>query len=328
MSIRNVHREITEQMSQTSSKAESGEGEDYTFLLNVKLNDVKKVWKKATFRSDAKQSNNSNSNAIGTQSSSSGGAAAAAAAFPSLPISGGSDGGPIKLYTVGDGSIHTLAQNYAFRDAAKEVTKARIEDNNNDEASSSATATVVETAEDIKNNYVHIFLDVPADRSGSKPHQALINFNDQKNATTASTTGAINRAARRSQKRSAKKGGKKATTTAAPPPPAQTDELGRMVVKIQVAAALEGMEHIKTPMLLYNSDKSARTFIHPPSGDDDDDGGYDRIKTLIQNQGSGGALGKTGGTKGYFYSKITKRVEGNDIISVDVASGLAPMQVW
>jgi len=64
---------------------------------------------------------------------------------------------------------------------------------------------------------------VPMDRSGTKPHQALISY--------------VN-------KKSSKKAGKD----------------GREVFKVQVA---EGGADVRHPMLLYNQDRKHKTFIHP-----------------------------------------------------------------
>ena len=120
--------------------------------------------------------------------------------------------------------------------------------------------------------------------------EALINFNDNK-------------------KNKSKKGGNSAGD-------------GRDIVKIQVAAPLPGTDN--TPMLLYNVDRSAKTFIH--DDDDDDNKGYEKIKQMIDAHGVSGAL-RGGGTKAYFYSRITRRQGEQDLISIDV-SELAPAQKW
>ena len=121
---------------------------------------------------------------------------------------------------------------------------------------------------------------------------ALINFNDHKGND--------------------KKGGKSS----------KKDSDGREIVKIQVAASLQGYEN--TPMLLYNFDRTAKTFLHHE--EDDESKGYQKIKEMITSHGSSGAL-KGGGTKAYFYSLITRRNGGNDLISIDT-SELAPTQKW
>ena len=67
-------------------------------------------------------------------------------------------------------------------------------------------------------------------------------------------------------------------------------------------------------MLLYNSDRSAKTFLHPPvtPDDKDDDGGYFRIKSMITESGMSGALGATGGQK---VSAVVLRVNGEFVTS-------------
>jgi hypothetical protein len=79
-----------------------------------------------------------------------------------------------------------------------------------------------------------------------------------------------------------------------------------------------------TPMLVYNLDRSAKTFIH--DDDDDENKGYEKIKSMIGSHGVSGAL-SDGGTKAYFYSRITRRKGEQDLISIDV-SELAPPQKW
>jgi len=266
-SIRAVHNEITTKMALAES---------FEFLKIVKLNDVKKVWKKAlvghsppavdaTKHDDAVKSKKTNraatSNNCNEKSSSV------------------DPGAILKFYTVGDGSVQMLAKKYTLHEAAL------------------VAATKTEEREQELQKYVHCFLDVPADRSGNRPHQALINFNEN------------NRAGKvygRKQKR------------------VFDDDDGREIVKIQVAAPLPGID-VKTPMLLYNSDRSATTFIHPDN--DDETGGYNRIWELINSHGIRGAL-SSGGTKAYFFARNTTRQEAQSIISVDVVSGLAPMQEW
>lgn len=226
-SQRAVHREISEELSKKDG---------FEFLVNVQLNDVKKIWKKALQQQQP-------------------------------PKEAPSDG-VMKLYTVGDGTVRRLAQEYS---------------------QAAAAAAVAKEAEEMKN-YVHLFLDVPADNSGSRPHQALINFHDNKNKNDNANNN--------------KKG-------------SIADERGE-IVKIQMAA---GSEEDQNPMLLYNQDRSQKTFIHPDTNDDD---GYQRIQKWIREEGVGGALGVAGGTKAYFYSHYHKR---KNIISVDVSS-LAPPQAW
>lgn len=243
-SMRQVHREITEQLSQNAS---------FEFLSLVKLNDVKKVWKKAVQESAAKREEG-------------------------LP---GENNEVWKLYTVGNGSVKSLAQEYSLG-VAKAV----------------AEQAQAESDKLLQQNYVHVFLDVPADRSGQRPHQAIINFNDN------TTTGVISKSLSNDS--------------------ASNKDL---VVKIQVAAAPDGT---KFPMLLYNQDRTLKTFIHPQAdnnNNDDDDDGYDRIFHLITKEGVGGMLGASGGTKAYFFVKVTKRKQGPNILSIDTRQ-LAPHTTW
>jgi len=95
-----------------------------------------------------------------------------------------------------------------------------------------------------------------------------------------------------------------------------------LIVKVQVAAQLPGMENIASPMLLYNANRSIKTFLLS------DHKGYDKIKNMILKHGVEGALGAVGGKKGYFNAKVTKMKKGEDIISLDVLSGLVSNQTW
>ena len=256
----------------------------YDFLSQVKFNDVKKCWKKAL-------SNNNNKKQGGGEdgkkeaSVASAKAALAGVEEPSSKDTETKEDGQdvLKMYTVGNGwTIQTLAENYTREAAAKaaaEVAAASKED--------------AAAQEEENGQYVHCFLDVPADRSGKKPYQALINFNGSEPTSGGS-----------SSKKSKKK---------------MND---REVVKIQVAAALPGMG--KFPMLLYNQSRSARTFIHPEEEQNSD---YDKIHDWIVNGGTKGVL-QGGGTKAYFFAKITRRQGGEqDIVSIDI-SQLAPPQNW
>ena len=227
------------------------QNESFEFLNDVKLNDVKKVWKKAISggRCDGGASSNSNvvikghtdSHSVkqilldGRGESMDGEQSKKGGSGGSNKKSKGKMNEILKFYTVGDGSVQTLAKSYTLLAAANAVAQ----ENALEEA---------QNEEEMKK-YVSCFLDVPADRSGGKPHQALINFND-KNANKKDGK--------------TKKGGGNSSD-------------GRDIVKIQVAAALPGMDN--TPMLLYNFDRSAKTFIHH----DNDDGsqGYEKIKEMI-----------------------------------------------
>ena len=224
-------RAVHREISQDLSQKEG-----FEFLEHVQLNEVKRVWKKAQQQ-------------VATDAA----------------------GDVMKLYTVGDGTVRTLAKEYS-------------------QASATAAAKEEQEQQALMENYVHFFLDVPADRSGSRPHQALINFHDN-DAAAANC---------------------KAST--------KNDEVRGEIVKIQMAASPDGTPY---PMLLYNVDRSRKTFIHP----DPEDDGYQKIQQWIVKDGAGGALGSAGGTKAYFYSRHTKRRNGADVISIDV-SGLAPPQSW
>jgi hypothetical protein len=203
-------------------------------LKDITLNDVKKVWKKAVT------------------------AASAASGAP---------GGVVKLFTVGDGTVSILANQYS-QNAAKAAVEEQV----------------------TEQHYVHVYLDVPMDRSGSRPHQAIINFRDNNDCDDCDASAADT-----------------------------ASERGE-IVKIQVASTPNGE---KVAMLMYNADRTAKTFIHP-----DIDGGYDRIYNWIVNEGIGGALGAMGGSKAYFYCRRTILATGGpDIISIDVKS-LAPHQTW
>eukprot|EP00814_Leptocylindrus_danicus_P008404 CAMPEP_0116042378 /NCGR_PEP_ID=MMETSP0321-20121206/25642_1 /TAXON_ID=163516 /ORGANISM="Leptocylindrus danicus var. danicus, Strain B650" /LENGTH=254 /DNA_ID=CAMNT_0003522819 /DNA_START=146 /DNA_END=907 /DNA_ORIENTATION=+ len=151
-------------------------------LSSVKLGDVKKIWKKLGLSEHA------------------------------MSKSSQDEGEILKFYTVGDGSVKSIVDEYSSAADTLLQSKAELSDKEKAEA-------IAEAA-----NWVHLWLDVPADRSGEKPYQALINFND---------------------KRKAKKG------------------LKAEVAKIQIAAGPGGNPLPDSPMLLYTQDRSAKTFIHP-----------------------------------------------------------------
>lgn len=263
-------------------------------MKDVKLNEIKKIWKKlglSEFHSNASISSatasNRNTTSLTTTNTSD----------PNTTgINNDNTDSILKFYTVGDGSVKRLALGYEA--AAKAAAAAAEAQKLKDQSSSIST----------NSKWFHFFLDVPADRSGSKPHQALINFSDNNNQNNASmdTFDA----------------GNISNSNGTDAPKKTTDE---QVVKIQVAAAIHADSNIKMPMLLYNTDRSARTFIHPPSSSDDDDGGgYNAIYNLISQGGKMGALGKGGGTKGYFRCKIYKE---KNVVSID-ASSLIMGQTW
>ncbi len=258
MSMKKVHKEISGAMANAD--------DSYAFLKEVKLDEVKKVWKKAL-----KNANKS------TQKSS------ADENQPKIPVDG-----VMKFYTVGDGSVKTLAEYYSKHQAAAVVS------------------AIQQEKKDELKKYTNFFLDVPADMSGQRPHQALINFNDNNKEKSNSD--------------------KKATQSSS----SNRISDGRVIFKIQAAQLPPGMEDMLTPMLLYNKERTASTFLHPPSPGDkaeEDDGGYTKIKQMITESGTGGALGDKGGRKAYFYGRITETEDGPNVVSIDT-SELAPSQRW
>jgi hypothetical protein len=264
MSQRAVHTEITGVVADSDAS--------YAFLKDVKLNDVKKVWKKALKGSESTNGNNEPSKQTQTSN--------VKTNTEEMPIFPPTQDGILKFYTVGDGSVQTLAENYA-----NHYARIAIESESNTQDNT---------------NYTHFFLDVPADRSGSRPHQALINFNDNKKG-------------KKNKKRK------------------EENEDGRQVFKIQMAAPPPGMEDANLPMLLYNCDRSAKTFLHPPmEGEDEDDGGYFKVKEMIETCGESGALGKSGGHKAYFWGVVreVKEGDGRRIVSINIDELAQPNQVW
>jgi len=287
-SIRIVHSEITTKMAANES---------FEYLSTVKLNDVKKVWKKALTgpgkrageaEAEAEQGGPSSSSALALA-----GTPAAAAASDS--------GGILKFYTVGDGTVQSLAKDYTMKAAAEiAALKAKGQEDEADEL----------------NKYVHCFLDLPMDVSGTRPHQALINFQQNQ--------GGVGGGGKKNAGKSKKKGKNKPSAVDDNDNDTAAGADGREIVKIQMAARPVGVEIVKTPMLLYNASRTANTFIHPG---EDDKNNYDKIRDLIISDGARGVL-NFGGTKAYFYCQITRRKDGQDIVSIDVTSGLAPTQTW
>ena len=306
-SIREVHTEISITMAQSNYPT-------YAFLKDVKLNDVKKVWKKAikggkvvqdeegvvtstTFKvsetvtttTSHGQSNETSTKATSAKTTNDG--------APSIPADG-----IIRFYTIGDGSVKTLVENYSKQYAQKLVSISE-----QTESSSSSSSRKDESSSN--DEFTHFFLNVPADLSGSRPHQALINYSQDNNNIDHSISGGSGK----------KKKGDKTASPSFSSSSSSSSSNGNSkkceIFKIQIAALPPGMGNVLTPMLLYNKDRSAKTFLHPPSStsgdnnnndDDDDDGGYNKIRTMIIENGSTGALGVTGGTKAYFYGYTTK----------------------
>ena len=88
------------------------------------------------------------------------------------------------------------------------------------------------------------------------------------------------------------------------------------ILKIQVAQdAPEG-----SPMLMYNEDKSKKTFIHPNCT------GYNDIQRLILEEGQKGKLAQNGGLKAFFWGRQHRKV-GRKFVLVNTEE-LAPSQPW
>jgi transcriptional regulator of nitric oxide reductase len=156
------------------------QNESFEFLADVKLNDVKKVWKKAITggnnsggNASAATAASANTNATtgtGTSTSTSASAEKNNNILPELMNNSNHNSNKskkdsketiLKFYTVGDGSVKTLAKNYTLQAAAKAI----------EEEKDNLEAKKEKDEEEIMKKYVSCFLDVPADRSGGKPHQ-------------------------------------------------------------------------------------------------------------------------------------------------------------
>ncbi len=267
MSIRKVHNEICVTMANSDLS--------YAFLKDVKLNDVKKVWKKAL--KGTKGRTHENETELPLKKSS----ATQTARTETINVP---PDGVLKFYTVGDGSVKFLVEKYSkhYAEAAVAAVNQEKDESGDDKGS---------------RRYTHFFLDVPADLSGSRPHQALINYQDMQK----SCNGKRNHSNTKKQ---------------------TTGDDGGEIFKIQLAALPHGKDEL-TPMLLYNADRSAKTFLHPPSSLDhaDDDGGYLRIRRLISESGTSGVLGATGGQKvmtcliRFFFSTLRLYSISNEIIT-------------
>mmetsp|Transcript_9790 Transcript_9790/g.19102 ORF Transcript_9790/g.19102 Transcript_9790/m.19102 type:complete len:94 (+) Transcript_9790:726-1007(+) len=73
-----------------------------------------------------------------------------------------------------------------------------------------------------------------------------------------------------------------------------------------------------SPMLLYNSSRTQKTFIHP------DCPGYEPIQALVVAEGCRGALQAAGGLKAYLYGKPAGR---RGWLAIDTSEP-APAQPW
>ena len=261
------------------------------------LNDIKKAWKKAILQQQKQQQDSRGAN---TNSNSD-----LAEKLRKLTTNP-------EVYTVGlnneNGDLASAGSSMA-RDYMVRFLKEQ-------EAESSAQQR------QLLEDYVHVFLDVPADSSGQKPHQALINF--QSKSIKPKTAGGKNN----KKKKGKKKGGAPAATAKTPSAPFED----AIVVKIQMAAPLDANDTAKHPMLLYDQTRTYKTFVHPDgalTGDaQEGQDGYSRLARWIRSQGVDGALGASGGTKAYFYGRLTTAGSkgSQKILSIYVKS-LAPPEV-
>ncbi len=259
------------------------------------LNDVKKAWKKAILQQQKQQEDSK-----GTNNNSD--LAEKLRKMTTNP----------EVYTVGLNNTDlsstgmSMARDYVVRFLAEQ------------EAETSAQQR------QLLEDYVHVFLDVPADSSVTKkPHQALINF--QSKASSSKPKGTVGK--NNKKKKGKKKGAATSTILTKELPPAPFDDA--IVVKIQMAAPLDANDTAKHPMLLYDQTRTFKTFVHPDGalGQEGEDG-YSRLAKWIRSQGVGGALGASGGTKAYFYGRLTNAggKTSQKILSIYVKS-LAPPEV-
>ena len=311
-SQRQVWKEISEELSQK---------EGFEFLAEVTLNDVKKVWKKALKRTadqrsassgadhnnrnnshrptgNNNHSNNKNNNAKKDAETTTDALKTKLLEVHSKP----------SMFTVG-----RLAQEYQ----AMTIAEALGEQQQQEEHS----------LEEMKG-YVHVFLDVPADRSGTKPHQALISFqkpHDSVNRQSHKAKGKTRTTKSSSQSSTSiinNKNNPNDNKDPSQPPP--------IIVKIQKAAPMNASDTTLYPMLCYDQTKTYKTFLHPDSDPD----GYTKIAALITESGKQGALADLGGTKAYFYARLattttnssSKKKEAS-ILSINTVE-LAPPQSW
>jgi hypothetical protein len=292
-SIRQVHREITEVLSRK---------DHYDFLANISLNDVKKVWKKAVMMSSTQQQQQNQQQTLQNQQSS------------TTPQTNGAMEEPIlRFYTIGNGSIPFLAQEYSqakAREAAVAAAKDSAPEKEGDK-----------NLQHNSSNMFSVFLDVPADRSGQRPYQAIVNFQENNRTTvtktttnTTTTTSSVSHNMPTNQKRKDAARKNKTKNTVTDKQLQHQDDIP-IICKIQVAATSSPQDGTKFPMLLYNQDRTIKTFIHPDSEQDDDDDGYNRIHTMVTCHGVGGALGVSGGSKAYFYTYLV----ANDILNIDTS---------
>jgi hypothetical protein len=295
---------------QDDSESQQGNSEGSS-SCNIQLNDIKKVWKKASQQQQQEKGNSSTASNHDVNAD------------------------LVKRLN----EMQTIPQMYTVGNVTNEVSS----------FSSSATANVVATeymkdflskqleekqmeadqTQQELQKYVHVFLNVPADKSGSKPHQALINFQNLSKKSNKSTN---NNKKKNTKKKAAPTRKEQIITTASANLPFED----AIIVKIQMAAPLGEMDTVKHPMLLYDESRQVRTFVHYDDTETDGtatNNGYLKIAKWIQNSGSDGVLGTTGGTKAYFYSRLTTPTKSassgpmEDILSIYVEK-LAPRQSW
>ena len=314
----------------------------YASSLNestIVLNDVKKVWKKATAATSATK-NKTTTTTTSANTNNDDDLAERLRQMDSNP----------EVFTIGVPTTTTSNTNSTSQPLSQS------------QSSASATAVAKEyltqyiqeqamLTEEKKrillDEYVHVFLDIPADSNiGSKPHQALINFqntNTQKNSNSNSS----NKKGKNNKKKGRKGGNNSSTTSStiqqqsssssSPLPLVALPFEGAIIVKIQMAAPLSNNTMTTTtkhPMLLYDKERKYKTFIHPNCAltsktshttsignhdndsttntttnddDNDNDDGYSRIAYWIDKSGIDGVLGSTGGTKAYFYGRLTTK---------------------
>lgn len=329
-SQRDVFKEITEVI------ATKDDGR-YSFLKDaVQLNDVKKVWKKASQPRQQHQGDGEGSSLVDNSD-----------LAEKLKIQGGVP----QVFTVGvtTGSSSNSSSTNNDNDARQLSTVQVLAQDYVSVFLTEQASKSAREASEIAKDYVHVYLDVPADRSGTRPHQALINF--QQKPRPASTTSSGNGGGKGKNKgKKGKKqqaGGTSLTNTSESSADLVVDAPfdDAIIVKVQKAAPLHAHDTTKYPMLVYDQTKTYKTFIHyddtidvsegsKSDSDSNDiaaasqDQGYDKIASWILKSGTGGALGAAGGTKSYFFGRLSKTSgKGPDILSIYIKS-LAPAQEW
>ncbi|KAL3907900.1 MAG: hypothetical protein SGILL_008685 [Bacillariaceae sp.] len=346
-SQRGVYREITQEIPKKFPQ--------FAFLGEsavVEFSDIRKVWKKATTaqQQQQKQQTSSSSSSAAAPSEN----ADLLAKFKELHV-----GTTPQLMTIGDVTTQgSMAVQQAATSVARQYMMALLQEQDAEQA-----AFQKEREAELQD-YVHVFLNVPADTSGTRPNQAVMSFqqssNNNKKAAVDKSSGGKKGKGKKKQNTSGAAAAP-TTTTALSVPDAPPFE-DATIVKIQMAAPLNEIDSVKHPMLLYDQSRKLQTFIHyqpppPPTPedaagsattaatasddiDDNDDVGYLKVARWIDAAGKSGALGNQGGTKAYFYARLTttkvKKSKGsgkggspsnNDILSIYIKE-LAPPQAW